>query len=281
MQFGCGQCIPCRVSRRRQWTWRQYFESLCHQENCFVTLTYDDGNLPAGGNLQPDHVQLWLKRFRKALSPTRIRFFLVGEYGDLSLRPHYHLSVFGVSGDTILDGGQGADTVAGIIARTWAKGIVHVAEFNETTAQYVCGYVVKKMTSADDPRLKGRHPEFARMSRRPGLAADAMKVVAKSLLAQKGPLPDHLLVGKRKVLLGRYVLQKLREAVGLSPDQISELKSLVSYENSLEMSAVLTDRLRDAPLSPVTSTTLYYEQTSQKVIQIETRSRIYRKVGVI
>lgn len=281
MQFGCGQCIPCRVSRRRQWTWRQYFESLCHQENCFVTLTYDDGNLPAGGNLQPDHVQLWLKRFRKALSPTRIRFFLVGEYGDLSLRPHYHLSVFGVSGDTLLDGGQGADTVSGIIARTWAKGIVHVAEFNETTAQYVCGYVVKKMTSADDPRLKGRHPEFARMSRRPGLAADAMKVVAKSLLAQKGPLPDHLLVGKRKVLLGRYVLQKLREAVGLSPGQISELKSLVSYENSLEMSAVLTDRLRDAPLSPVTSTTLYYEQTSQKVIQIETRSRIYRKVGVI
>ena len=44
--FGCGQCLPCRVNKRRLWTNRIMLESMCHDDNAFVTLTYNDDNIP-------------------------------------------------------------------------------------------------------------------------------------------------------------------------------------------------------------------------------------------
>lgn len=259
--------------------WRQYLESLTHDENCFVTLTYSPENLPGAGNLEPGHVSLWLKRLRWVLSPVRIRYFLAGEYGDETFRPHYHLSLFGVSGDTVVTSPSGPDSVANLIARTWAKGNVHVAEFNELTAQYIAGYVTKKMNQKDDPRLQGRVPEFARMSRRPGIGANAMGTIAAAWLKSKanGSPPTFLTLGRRKIMLGRYMLKKLREACGLTPDQIDELKSEVSYESSLEMQALLLRQLSATPLAPVTAKTLYFDETNQKVLQVESRHRIYKK----
>ena len=172
---GCGQCIPCRVHRRRVWTVRQVLESLTHTSNAFVTLTYNQENLPEDGSLVPRHLQLFFKRLRKNLDPIRVRFFSVGEYGDTSYRPHYHASLFGLG----LQHSQ-------VIEKSWPHGFVQVAEFNYYTAQYTCGYVVKKMTKPDDTRLNGRYPEFARMSNRPGIGADAMEVIADSVLTDAG-----------------------------------------------------------------------------------------------
>ncbi len=160
--FGCGQCLPCRLNRRRVWTARQVLESFMHDESVFVTLTYDEEHVHPDGHLVPDHVTRWLKRFRKAIYPLKVRYFLCGEYGDTSWRPHYHLSLFGV--------GRWCEE---LIEETWPYGFVQVGDFNEQTAQYVAGYVVKKLTNEDHHALDGRPPEYARQSRRPGLDADA------------------------------------------------------------------------------------------------------------
>lgn len=285
--FGCGQCLPCRINRRRQWMWRQFLESLCHEENCFVTLTYSNEYLPKGGGLEPRDLQLWLKRIRWELSPLRIRYFAVGEYGDETWRPHYHLSVFGVSAYTVVPRPQGATTFADLAYQAWGKcdrRFFRVDEFNETTAQYVCGYVTKKLTRRDDVRLEGRHPEFARMSRNPGIGSNAMRIVAASLAASDqgqyhvdagGDVPAELRIGKRKVPLGRFLLQRLRKAYGFTDEYIEFLKARGTYEASVEMSTVLQAALDASPLaSPKTA---YLQEAIQKIRNVENRAAIRKQ----
>ena len=95
MEFGCGQCIPCRIGKRRLWTHRILLESFTHDYNSFVTLTYDESHLPEDGGLNHGHVQKFLKLLRKKVAPAKVRYFVVGEYGEKSGRPHYHLALFG------------------------------------------------------------------------------------------------------------------------------------------------------------------------------------------
>lgn len=282
--FGCGRCRPCRINRRRQWMWRQYLESLCHEENCFVTLTYRDEDLPEGASVRPDHMSSFVKRLRERVKPTRFRFFGVGEYGDESERPHYHLSLFGLSGVTDRIGREvrfyGA---AGFISECWPYGNVMVAEFNELTAQYVAGYVVKKMTAKEDDRLNGRHPEFARMSLRPGLGAMAMPKIIQQLRDTgqewilETDVPRSLKLGKRSIPLGRYLLRKLREEAGFSEEKIRKIKDEISYEQSKEMLPLLGAAIDVSPLA--TAKSVYLEENTQRVRNLLSRSQIFKKKG--
>lgn len=290
--FGCGQCVPCRVNRRRQWMWRQFLESLCHEENCFITLTYAPGNEPGNaghhphaGHLAPEDLRLWLHRFRKALRPARVRFFAVGEYGEENGRPHYHLSMFGVSATTLVSLPSGPVLVGsrksqpGLVETTWGRGLVDVAEFNERTAQYVAGYVTKKIGGSGNFTPDGRPQEFARQSRNPGLGANAAKILADAWLLgikNRSP-PSELKIGKRTIPLGRYLLQKLREACNLTPQQISDLKAESGYEDSVELSLLLADAIAASPHAPVTKTQIYLERTKQAAINIETRTKLYKQ----
>lgn len=223
---GCGKCLPCRIMRRRVWAHRILLESYKHGDSCFATLTYDEDHVPADGSLAPPVVQLWLKRLRKKLSPEKIRFFLVGEYGDESFRPHYHAALFGVS--ALVAGGVDGD--AGIVRETWPYGFTFVGELNEATSKYVAGYTVKKMTSKEDSRLEGRFPEFARMSLRPGIGAGAMEDVGRCLGTQErafrssgtSDVPYTLRHGKRDVALGRYLRRKLRGHLGFGSEDVPE-----------------------------------------------------------
>ena len=83
----CGQCQACRINRRRVWVHRMMLEAGQYKDNTFVTLTYSPENEPDGSSLEPKHTQDWLKRFRKAIAPLRVRYYLVGEYGEQSWRP--------------------------------------------------------------------------------------------------------------------------------------------------------------------------------------------------
>lgn len=203
-------------------------ESLQYEDNAFVTLTYDDKHLPSDGSVDPKHIQDWLKRFRKAVHPMKVRYFVVGEYGDESERPHYHAAIFGYPScvrGTTLRGTRGDEPgshrccgVCSLVSRTWGKGLVDVGKLEAHSAGYVAGYVTKKMTRFDDPRLKGRHPEFARMSLRPGIGADAMDEIASVLmthnLEDRSDVPSSLRHGRTELPLGRYLQRRLRKLVG-------------------------------------------------------------------
>lgn len=275
--FGCGQCLPCRINRSRQWAWRQFLESLCHDANCFITLTYDPEHLPRDGSLEPEVVRLFLMRLRKQIYPVRVRYFLVGEYGEQSYRPHYHLSLFGLCGHSVV----GGESFESVVRRCWGFGFTCVAEFNELTAQYVAGYVVKKLRDRRDVRLADKVPEFARMSRRPGLGAGAMELIASRLNETafdwgSGDVPRELRVGKRRIPLGRYLLARLREEVGFSAEYSKEVRDRTSMERSVDMLALYARHEGASSFKKA-----YLEEIGQRLLQVESRSLLFKKRGQI
>lgn len=299
--FPCGRCEPCRINRKRLWTHRLLLERTQHGDNSFWTLTYRAEDLPHTLNglssLAPEDVRNFMKRIRKAHAASvaalssslrtelcgRLRFYLVGEYGDGG-RPHYHLALFGfppcTHGDTLRSRGRPiADRCCAqcrLVHSTWGKGDVHGGRLEEGSAKYLLGYVLKKMTRFDDARLDGRHPEFARMSLRPGIGLMAMHEIADVILRldleQSEPdVPSGLRHGSSIMPLGRYLRQKLRLMIGREvncPDEILQEAA----------AALLPMRLaaRDSAENPSFKTHVV-EAFAQEVLNREKRHNIHQQ----
>lgn len=226
--FGCGQCMPCRLNRRRLWTARVVLESFCHGDCCMATLTYLDDPW----SLVPRDLVLFMKRLRKELGRP-VRYFACGEYGDESFRPHFHVALFGVS-----------QLEVEVVYKAWGHGFVHMGELNTRSAQYVCGYVTKKMTSWSDGRLLGRCPEFVRMSLKPAIGSGAIDSISRQLMGRGGSLgvvsagdvPSEVRIAGKKYPLGRYLRRLLRCAIGWDSAVPKEIVRALSLRKSLETS---------------------------------------------
>lgn len=219
------------MNRRRVWTHRILLEQKLHEASSFLTLTYAPERVPLGGSLVPSDLQNFFKRLRGRIPNWPVRYYAVGEYGDHTQRPHYHAALFGVSVHE-----------TEVVRDAWGMGHVFLGDLTAESAAYVAGYVTKKLTNPDDPKLNGRYPEFARMSRRPGLGRGAVPVVAAALntsegsrlLADSGDVPNALRVGPRTLPLGRYLKGKLREEMGLDDEAVQERRKLFHWKEQLQ-----------------------------------------------
>lgn len=293
--FGCGQCQPCRYNRRRLWSHRIFLETLSHKYCSFVTLTYSKEFLPSTGTLEKRDLQLFLKRLRKCVN--KIRFFGVGEYGDLSARPHYHLAIFGMPGCArFKEVGQSVERSkcdcpsCFLIRREWGMGRTDNAHLTRESAQYLAGYVTKKLTSENDFRLwRGicrRQPEFARMSNRPGIGALSVAVIAEQMNTDAGidyfnlhgDVPDILQHGRKKWPLGRYLRSKIRGYMGL-PDTKSpvELQRVWKEECRQIVIEEMSKVSKEKRTQGVSVKSLWLDRERQKVLNFEAKQRLYKK----
>ncbi len=179
----CGQCIGCRLEKSRKWAMRCMHEASLYDENCFVTLTYADEHLPRYGSLDREAFPLFMKRLRKRFEPRRIRFYSCGEYGEESGRPHYHALFFGFDfDDKVFLRTRGDNRVyrSPCLELLWPFGLSEIGSVSFESAAYVARYVVKKVTGdlaedhyervvLDTGECIQLEPEFATMSRRPGI----------------------------------------------------------------------------------------------------------------
>lgn len=266
----CGQCIFCRVNKQREWAYRILLESRLYRHNAFVTLTYKDDSKTS---LDPKDLQLFLKKLRRNYEPRTLRFFAVGEYGEQRERPHYHLALFNFptcsNFRTLHSIQKQCCWSCDLIRKTWGHGIIDVGELNAQTAQYIGGYVTKKMTNIHNEQvrewLKGRHPEFARMSLRPGIGHDFMHEVASTYLqyetafqAASADVPSALRVGSRSQPLGRYLRRTLRKLVGrdvnapkeaLDENKEMQVLRVDAFNNSQSLKSAVIERYRQKILS--------------------------------
>lgn len=146
LQIPCGTCILCREEQNRQTAIRLTHEATCHEKNSFVTLTYSNANLPKYGSLDYRHLETFWKRLRKQFGP--MRYYAVGEYGDKTLRPHYHACIFGhdFTEDAIIAQEQPHRLWINLeLTRCWGLGDVKVGALTYETARYTASYVTKKL----------------------------------------------------------------------------------------------------------------------------------------
>lgn len=222
IEWPCGKCPACRLNRAKLWQGRLLLERLEHRDGLFVTLTYDDDNVP---HVQADNGQSWrrdgqlfMKRLRR-FHPSPVRYFLVGEYGSLFARPHFHVCLFGTF-DVSLD--RQGFIRSESIDKAWKYGHVKIGEVTPESAAYVTGYVLKGWTSGDDVQRDGLPPEFCRMSLRPGIGAlclpgwadRLMTRVGAAGLAQEGDVITQFRMGAQWYPLGKYLSRKFREELG-------------------------------------------------------------------
>lgn len=297
---GCGQCMPCRINKSREWSNRLMLESRAHKTATFITLTYRDeelhdvsndwnGSRPLVPNLVPLHPQNWLKRIRKVV-PTPLRFFLVGEYGDQTQRPHYHVALFGFPNCVYGRIRPGLKICCGpcdLVKKTWGFGNIQLGELNKDTAQYIAGYVTKKWTREDSwtkEKLKGRHPEFPRMSLKPGIGATAIKRLinftepTRSGQYVRGSIdaPVVLRNSGSTLPLGRYLKRKWREALGRSPDTPKSVSDQYLSELYKENCAATLDAQKQGVPSVFRDAKAnYYRKTKQKIKNLDARAKIH------
>lgn len=170
IEVPCGRCIGCRLDYTSDWAVRCCLEaSLYPGANWFVTLTYDDYHLPSDFKVSKRELQLFMKKLRKRYGEN-IRFFACGEYGEQSLRPHYHLILFNFMPTDLRVMKATSDGVyytSQELSKIWAKGYVLIGDVTFKSCAYVARYAMKGFKDA----IPGFEP-FLLMSRRPGIGHD-------------------------------------------------------------------------------------------------------------
>lgn len=259
-------------------------EAAEHDNKSFVTFTYDEQHIPAGSALNPKDLSRFLKRFRKSIHPLKIRYFGVGEYGDETQRPHYHLALFGypqcLKGRTSPNRAGYCCDVCNRVLTDWGMGNVYNGELNHESAAYIGGYITKKLTKPGDERLDGRPPEFARMSLRPGIGAYSADEVASVLLEHRLDsaeyIPSRLAHGKSQLPIGRYIRNRIRERVSVSKE---DLQKFLDENQDPKMLALRIAAFENAPVG---SKAFAYKQAlidhaQGKIIQAESKLKPQRK----
>lgn len=186
-EIPCGTCQGCCIDKSREWANRMMLELQDHDSAYFITLTYDElhvsetfypdpdtGEALPAMTLRPRDAQLWLKRLRKAFPDDHIRYFLCGEYGTNTHRPHYHAIVFGLHLDDLVLISNASDSYyrSAALEKTWTFGYSLVGQVTWSSCAYVARYVTKKLYGKEKEfyEIHNLCPEFTRMSRKPGLA---------------------------------------------------------------------------------------------------------------
>jgi hypothetical protein len=182
----CGKCDYCLMERSRQWAVRCIHEAQMHKHNCFLTLTYSEEYLPSDFSLDYCHFQLFMKRLRRYFK-VPVRFYMCGEYGEKTHRPHYHACIFGID---FSDKVFWKMTAAGhpiyrsaLLESLWKYGHSSIGELTFETAAYTARYLLKKVNGdkanehykaieVTTGEIYQRKPEFTHMSLKPGIGAN-------------------------------------------------------------------------------------------------------------
>lgn len=203
----CKLCCGCQEKYSKDWATRCMLEAQKWTQNFFITLTYDEEHIPRDdelvnkktgeifqndnweqGHLETKHSEKFIKDLRRYweyhFNHKGIRFYLAGEYGSKTKRPHMHAILFNLpikpeqlevykitqNGDMLWKCPE--------IEKIWGKGFISLAEVNWDTCAYVARYVMKKQKGKKSDEWyyeQGMSPEFVRMSNRPGIGLDFFK----------------------------------------------------------------------------------------------------------
>lgn len=207
-----------------------------------MTLTYANKWLPRGNSLSKGHLADFIRRTREIFRPELIRFYGIGEYGTSTQRPHYHALLFGADfprGAVVAKGEHGCAVYASsALQNVWKYGLVSIGDLTSESAAYCARYALKKqgamvhkrLSSWTDPHtgeVLNRTPEFALMSRRPGIGKSWVTAYKSDVFPD-----DFCVVKERKTRVPRYYLKQLSEVEAASVKAKRKEFAMSSPDNS-------------------------------------------------
>lgn len=254
----CNKCVGCRMDYSRQWADRCILELQYHDSSYFLTLTYNDLAVPRSYYADPDtgeaqasltlckkDWQDFMKRLRYYCPDDHLRFFMCGEYGPKTFRPHYHAIVYGLHLDDLVPYSRSElgfqYYTSATLDRAWtSRGVMHdlfgeecvtpltnmgrvlVGEVTWEACAYTARYMLKKLKGPEAQFYSdfNLEPPFVLMSRNPGIAAQYYK--------DHPDIYDYNFInvktakGGRKIRPPRYFDQKFDLE---NPERMQEIKS--------------------------------------------------------
>lgn len=207
------------------------------KKGIFLTLTYEDkeltlvpysypadinsavfvvDNVPKVATLNKTDIQSFFKVLRRELLGHNLKYYLAGEYGPGTNRPHFHIILLGLS---ILNKNH---LVA--IEKSWKKCIwtpqrrtFCYGTVSKPSIRYTCKYINKRFFSKDADKMKqqfgNRLPEFQLVSKGIGLSwcirnAKEIEKTGKIMYRTKErPIPEYY---KKHLSLSTDVMIKNR-----------------------------------------------------------------------
>lgn len=182
-------------------------EADMHDDNMFLTITYDDEHLPKNKSLNKKHIQDFMKRFRQEIGK-KVKYYMCGEYGEKTARPHYHFIIFGYYPTKqdmyYCSYSSGRRRFASrTIEKLWKFGNNVVEEVNRLTCEYTAKYIQKKLYGEEAEKMYiGVEAPFSLMSKGLGLnyLGEHLDEIIDRGIVQEGV----------KLSLPRYYIQKLK-----------------------------------------------------------------------
>lgn len=206
----CGKCYACRMNKRIEWTYRLYQELLSSTTAYFVTVTYDENHVPTVVDkdtgeicqvLRKSDIQSYIKRLR---TYSNLRFFCVGEYGEKSKRPHYHLLIFDFN-PKVRNGEYHLDQI--LLQRMWKDnndnmmGYVSVGNVEIASIHYCTKDMMKEQTKNAVCGVRG----FRLMSTKPAIGSRALSYLGN----EKENKDFTVSLNGNRVNMPRYYREKL------------------------------------------------------------------------
>jgi len=162
-ELECRKCLPCRLNIAREKSIRAIHEAQMHENNIFLTLTYNEESLTSP-KLQYLDFQLFMKSLRKEHTKNitdpdlrkemSIAYMVTGEYGDKNKRPHWHAILFNYAppDSKLIRTTDRGDMVytSKTITELWGRGSTEFGSVTLDSASYVARYSAKKLIHGTD-----------------------------------------------------------------------------------------------------------------------------------
>lgn len=205
----CGKCDECISRRAIEWATRAKHEISCHEDNCFITLTYDNDSRPE--RILKADFQKFLKRLRKKYNlKNKLKYMVSYEYGTKNNNFHMHAILFGYNfknqklykynNDNPLFTSQD-------LADLWPYGYHSIGEANAKTAYYIASYALKGNSKEAVNPNTGEIDDFTDcmdVSKRPAIGLSYFVKNAEQIISS-GNVPRYY---QKKLLEPEWCLDK-------------------------------------------------------------------------
>lgn len=258
----CGKCMNCLSKLRSQWSFRLKHELRHSQTAFFVTLTYSDDNLPINSlgysELSKRHVQLFLKRLRREIEKVsqnapkgpKFKYYIVGEYGTETIRPHYHGILFNLplcNPSRLLEASQL------LIRDSWTYGNIQLGTVTDASINYTTKYCITHHET-----IENRCKPFSLISTKPAIGID---YIAEQTLYHLQTKKFHgTIEGGKKVSLPRYYRDKI-----FNTHQIA-VNTAVTKKKDEELRKSLDERLKKLGHEPIMYE-IIQQQQNEKILK--------------